>query len=159
MHTKRTLVLLRHAKSASPQDTEDFDRPLNERGERDAAAAGHWLGNHRSRVELVLCSPALRARSTWELASGEIPAAPTVRHEPRLYAAPGGQLLDVVRGAPRTALTLLLVAHNPGLEQLAERLTGDSVEIKTSGIVALTVDDDWSGLSRAGVAEFAKPRG
>lgn len=159
MHAKRTLVLLRHAKSASPQDVEDFDRPLNERGERDAAAAGRWLGKHRPRVELVLCSPALRARTTWQLASGQIPAAPTIRHEPRLYAAPAGQLLDVVRGAPRAALTVLLVAHNPGLEELAEQLTGEPVQFKTSGIAALTVEDDWSGLCRASTAEFAEPRG
>lgn len=159
MHPTRTLVLLRHAKSASPQNTEDFDRPLDERGERDAAAAGRWLGKHRPRVELVLCSPALRARSTWRLASAEIPAAPTVRHEPRLYAAPGQQLLDAVRSAPRTALTILLVAHNPGLEELAEQLTGDPVQLTTSGIAALTVEDDWKGLSRADSAEFAKPRG
>ncbi|MBE9375865.1 histidine phosphatase family protein [Saccharopolyspora sp. HNM0983] len=159
MRGKRTLVLLRHAKSAWPQDTEDFDRPLNDRGERDAAAAGRWLGTHRPGIELVLCSSALRARRTWELAAGQIPAAPTVRYEPRLYAASGAQLLDVVRGAPSTVLTILLIAHNPGLEELVGQLTGEPTELKTAGIAALTADAHWSGLTRAGAAEFAKPRG
>ena len=72
MGSVRTLVVLRHSKSAYPPDTADVDRPLSARGQRDAAAAGHWLRDQGLIPDLVLCSIAVRTRQTWDLASDQL---------------------------------------------------------------------------------------
>src|SRR4051794_41904037 len=90
-----TLVLLRHAKSAWPEGVPDHERPLAGRGRRDAPEAGRWLRQVGLQFDLVLCSTALRARQTWELAAAELDTAPPGRFEDRPYPADAGELLDV----------------------------------------------------------------
>ena len=84
--TVRTLVLLRHAKADNPFGMADADRPLTERGLRDARAAGRWLAQ-QALPELVLCSPARRTRQTWQAVAEQLPAqaVPQVRYEPTIY--------------------------------------------------------------------------
>ncbi|MFJ3234146.1 SixA phosphatase family protein [Streptomyces sp. NPDC086787] len=146
----RRLVVLRHAKSAWPDGVPDHERPLAARGRRDAPAAGAALVETDCLPDLVLCSTAVRARRTWALASAEWGTPPPVRHDPRLYAADAQELLDVVREVPPEVETLLLVGHNPGLEQLVLALAGgdlddalDAVRTKfpTSAIAVLA----WHG--------------
>ena len=122
----RRLVVLRHAKSAWPQGVPDHERPLAARGRRDAPAAGRTLAEAGLLPDLALCSTAVRARQTWELARAEWAAPPPVRHDPRLYAAEVPDLLGVVRETPDEVGTLLLVGHNPGLEELVLELAGDA---------------------------------
>ncbi|MER5840236.1 histidine phosphatase family protein [Streptomyces prasinus] len=124
----RRLVVLRHAKSAWPEGVPDRDRPLAARGERDAPAAGRALAGTVGPPGLVLCSTAVRARRTWELAAAEWDAPPPVRYEPRLYAAGVPELLAVVREVPADVGTLLLVGHNPGLADLVLALAGDGAD-------------------------------
>lgn len=116
----RRLLVMRHAKSAWPEGVADHDRPLGPRGLRDAPAAGRFLAENGGPPDLVLCSPARRARHTWELAAAELgsPVPTPTLHEPRLYGADGDELLDVLHGVPDEVATLLLVGHNPGLEDL-----------------------------------------
>ncbi|MET9446850.1 SixA phosphatase family protein [Streptomyces cinerochromogenes] len=123
----RRLVVLRHAKSARPEGVEDHGRPLAPRGLRDAPAAGRALAAG-TLPDLALCSTAVRARRTWELASAEWATPPPVRYEPRLYAAGVRQLLEVVREVPADVRTLLLVGHNPGLEELVQALAADGLD-------------------------------
>ncbi|GAA4864887.1 SixA phosphatase family protein [Saccharopolyspora rosea] len=158
---RRKLVLLRHAKAAAPDDVADFERPLAKRGTLDAPAAGRWLRDNVPAIEVVACSPATRARRTWELAAPEIPAAPDVRYDERIYAATAHQLLDVVRALPGPVMTAVLVGHNPGLEDLVRLLTGQRAELKTAGIAVLSTAATWSeaGESWAEADDFAKPRG
>lgn len=146
----RRLVVLRHAKSAWPHGVPDHDRPLAPRGLRDAPAAGRALAEAGVRPDLALCSTAVRARRTWELACAEWDAPPPVRFDPRLYGADVPELLDVVRETPDGVGALLLVGHNPGLEELVLALAGeglgdalDRVRLKfpTSAIAVLT----WHG--------------
>ncbi|WP_105972068.1 SixA phosphatase family protein [Streptomyces geranii] len=124
----RRLVVLRHAKSAWPPGVEDHDRPLGPRGLRDAPAAGRALAEADRLPDLALCSTAERARRTWELAAAEWDTPPPVRHDPRLYGADVPELLAVVREVPSTVETLLLVGHNPGLEELVLELAGDGTD-------------------------------
>ncbi|MFI7502764.1 SixA phosphatase family protein [Streptomyces sp. NPDC049687] len=124
----RRLVVLRHAKSDWPQGVPDHERPLAPRGRRDAPAAGQALTETGCVPDLVLCSTAVRARQTWELASAQWGTAPPVRYDPRLYAADVPELLDVVRETPAEVGTLLLVAHNPGLEELVLELAGEGLD-------------------------------
>ncbi|GAT81318.1 phosphohistidine phosphatase [Streptomyces sp. F-3] len=122
------LVVLRHAKSARPEGVADHDRPLAPRGRRDAPAAGRALAEADCLPDLALCSTALRARQTWELASAQWGTPPPVRYDPGLYAAGVPGLLAAVREVPAEMETLLLVGHNPGLEQLVLELAGDGLD-------------------------------
>ncbi|WP_133915275.1 SixA phosphatase family protein [Streptomyces sp. NBC_00582] len=124
---ERRLVVLRHAKSDWPAGVPDHERPLAARGRRDAPAAGRALAEIGGVPDLALVSTAVRARRTWDLAAAEWDTPPPVRHDPRLYAADVPDLLDVVRETPAEVGTLLLVAHNPGLEELVLELAGDAV--------------------------------
>lgn len=121
----RRLVVLRHAKSAWPEGVADHERPLAPRGRRDAPAAGRALAEAGCLPDLALCSTAMRARSTWELASAQWGTRPPARFEPRLYAAGAPDLLRVVHEVPSDVGTLLLVGHNPGLVELVLDLAGD----------------------------------
>ncbi|MDT0486688.1 MULTISPECIES: SixA phosphatase family protein [Streptomyces] len=148
----RRLVVLRHAKSAWPEGVADHDRPLGPRGRRDAPEAGRTLAASDLLPDLALCSTAVRARQTWELASAQWGTPPTVRLDPKLYGADVPELLAAVHETPPEVVTLLLVGHNPGLEELVLTLAGDSlddaldevrVKFPTSAIAVLT----WHGTS------------
>ncbi|GGS97675.1 SixA phosphatase family protein [Streptomyces chromofuscus] len=123
----RRMVVLRHAKSARPPDVADHERPLAPRGRRDASAAGRALAEADCLPDLALCSTAVRARHTWQLASAQWGTPPPVRHDPLLYAADVPDLLTVVHAVAPEIRTLLLVGHNPGLEDLVLTLAGDGV--------------------------------
>ncbi|MFE9685444.1 SixA phosphatase family protein [Streptomyces sp. NPDC006285] len=124
----RRLVVLRHAKSAWPDGVPDHERPLAPRGRRDAPAAGRALAAADCLPDHALCSTAVRARQTWELAAAEWGTPPPVRQDARLYAADVPTLLEATREAPAEAETLLLIGHNPGLEELVLTLAGDSLD-------------------------------
>ncbi|MFD8519658.1 SixA phosphatase family protein [Streptomyces capillispiralis] len=124
----RRLVVLRHAKAARPEGVADHERPLAPRGRGDAPAAGRALAEADCLPGLALCSTAVRARLTWELAAAEWGTPPPVRHDPRLYHAGVPELLAVVREVPAEVETLLLVGHNPGLEDLVLTLAGDGLD-------------------------------
>ncbi|PWI19979.1 phosphohistidine phosphatase [Streptomyces sp. Act143] len=153
----RRLVVLRHAKSAWPEGVPDHRRPLAPRGLRDAPAAGRALAEADCLPDLALCSTAVRARQTWDLASAQWGTPPPVRHDARLYGADVPELLDVVHEVPAEVETLLLVGHNPGLEDLVLGLAGDGLDdtldrvrekFPTSAIAVLT----WRGTAWDGLA-------
>src|SRR5262245_46601501 len=95
-----TLVVVRHAKSDWSHGLPDHERPLAARGRRDAPAIGGWLAGHVGPVDLVLCSPAWRARQTWQLAAARLDPAPPVRQDDRLYGATPTELLTVLVALP-----------------------------------------------------------
>ncbi|GAA2154130.1 histidine phosphatase family protein [Nocardioides koreensis] len=142
--TDRTLVLLRHGKSDWSGDEADVDRPLADRGRRQAPKAGRWLAANVEGIDVAVVSPALRARSTWELVSAELAVPPTTRIDERAYAASGEELLDVVRGLDDDLTTVVLVGHNPGLEDLASLLAGRWVPLVTSALAVLSLSGSWS---------------
>lgn len=135
---------MRHAKSAWPEATADTQRPLAERGCRDAPAAGSWLRDHVAGVDLVVSSPALRARQTWELVAPELNPPPEVRLDERVYGASAETLLGVIQELPQQAATVLVIGHNPGLEELVELLTGAVEPLKTSAIAVLDGPPAWA---------------
>jgi phosphohistidine phosphatase len=157
----RTLILLRHAKSAWPEGIPDVQRPLSGRGRRDAPAAGCWLRGKFAKIDLVLCSPAVRAVQTWDLASAQLDVMPQVSHDDRLYGASAGELLRIIQELPPKASTVVLVGHNPGLEDFLELLTGTAEVLKTSAIAVTTTPATWAQVKeRSSTLEaFAIPRG
>ncbi|GAB7029255.1 histidine phosphatase family protein [Streptomyces sp. NPDC021749] len=119
------LVVLRHAKSAWPPDVPDHERPLGKRGRRDAPAVGRRLLADGCVPDLVLCSTARRTRETWELVAAELGARPEVVFEPRVYGASTAELLDVLREVPEQRGTVLLIGHQPGVQDLVLSLVGE----------------------------------
>ena len=123
----RTLLLLRHAKSSWDDSAlEDFDRPLAPRGENAAPLMAAYLKKIGLRPDLVLCSPAARARQTWSLVSRSLDSKIAVNELRDLYLSSPGRLLEAVRRAPDAAPCVMLVGHNPGMEHLAMILSGPS---------------------------------
>jgi phosphohistidine phosphatase len=161
MARERTLVVVRHAKSDWTHAVPDEERPLAERGRRDAPATGRWLAEHVGNLDLVVCSPARRARETWRLASAELARKPPVRLDERVYAAGPGRLLTVLAGLPDEVASVVLVGHNPGLADLVELLCGERPEMKTSAIAVLRWTGDWvdAELVTATLDGFAIARG
>jgi phosphohistidine phosphatase len=119
----RRLLLLRHAKSDWSKGIPDIDRPLAPRGREAAPRMGGYLKEQGLRPDLALVSPALRARQTFELVEPFLDGA-DMRAEPRLYDAPASRLLTVLREAGAETRTLMMIGHNPGLEELARLLVG-----------------------------------
>jgi phosphohistidine phosphatase len=167
----RRLLLLRHAKSSwSEPGASDHERPLNRRGQEAAPRIGAYLARHGLIPDGVLCSPARRARETWELVSAETPAAPPATFTERLYDATPRTLLDVFRHAEPQATSLLVVGHNPGLQEVATQLiaSGDLEDrerlrekLPTGGLVVIDFPiEDWVKLHpRSGRLErFVVPR-
>jgi phosphohistidine phosphatase len=159
--TQRTLVLLRHAKSAWPDGVADTERPLNGRGRRDAGAVGRWLRDHVGDLAAVACSPVTRTRQTWELVSAELADPPTASFDERIYAGMPDELLAVIRDLPDTAPSALLIGHNPGVEELVELLSGEEQGMSTAALAVLTWDGGWTDADEqvAQLREHAAPRG
>lgn len=169
---QRRLIVLRHAKSDWPVGVADEDRPLGRRGVRDAAAAGRWLVENGNHPELVWCSPARRTRETWDALSAELGegTGPEVRFDGRVYDAGLDDLLAVVRDTPGACGQVLLIGHNPGVQQLvlalAEQGSDDAralaaAKYPTSALAVLDLAAPWADVSPGAgqLSSFAVPRG
>jgi len=164
----RRLVLLRHAKSDWPEQTADHDRPLAARGRRDAPHVGRWLARAGWMPDTVICSTALRARQTWDLASAALAAeaggaVPTIRFERRVYEATVLGLLMLVREFPPEERTVVIVGHNPGLAELAVGLAAPPpdppVSFPTAAVAVLGMPGSWASVGPGGakLLAFAVP--
>jgi phosphohistidine phosphatase len=148
----RTLVILRHAKAANPEGASDRDRPLTQRGQADAAAAGVWLSRDGLSPDLVLCSPSRRTKQTWHGVELGLSSAPRVKYDEAIYGGGVRSLLAVIRSAAADASTVLLIGHNPGLSELSALLDPapgaatdeDADGLKTAGIAVHTWDGGWT---------------
>ncbi|WP_341912812.1 histidine phosphatase family protein [Ferrovibrio terrae] len=129
------LWLLRHAKSAwDDPELDDFARPLSPRGKKACRALARHMGERALQPDLVLCSPSTRTRQTWERLEKRLtldrpprmPGEARARFEPSLYLAESTTLLALVRATPTAVRELMLIGHNPGLEDFARELTGTS---------------------------------
>lgn len=148
----RRLVVVRHAKASRPAKVPDEQRPLSPRGRRDAPLVGRWMSAGNWLPDLALCSPALRARQTWQLVAGGLAAPPPVRFEADLYHPSLPVLLDVIGRLPAHVATAVLVGHNPSLHDLAQWLAGDDLrtalprgesELPTSSATVLIWRGSW----------------
>ncbi|MGP3981560.1 SixA phosphatase family protein [Streptomyces sp. KR80] len=121
----RRIVLLRHAKADWPE-VSDHERPLAERGRKDAPVAGRWLAGTGISPNLTLCSTATRSRETWKLVVHELPQRPRTVYEERLYEASLGELIALLNETSDEVRDLLVVGHNPGMHALADALAGEA---------------------------------
>ena len=119
----RRLILFRHAKAERSQPGEaDRARALVERGRKDAARMGAYMANHALAPDRVLVSPAVRTQETWKSASAAFRPAPGATTVDRLYEATEHSILAAIKDVPASAHTLLVIGHNPGLQELTVRL-------------------------------------
>ena len=165
------LTLLRHAKSAYPMGVSDQWRPLNDRGQRDAPAAGAALAELPA-IDVALVSPATRAQQTWQLAQAHLPEIPLVS-DPDLYLASPREIVEVVQRHAGDASHVVVVAHNPGLAELAMWLAAPGndgayeqmvTKFPTSAIAHLAVDGQtWTQMpltsGSAQLVSLTVPRG
>ena len=144
-----TVILLRHGKSDWSGGEPDHLRPLARRGRRQVPEAGRWLANNAGTIDLAVVSPAVRTRETWRLAAAELAVPPPTREEARVYAGSASSLLDVVRELPEELATVVLVGHNPGVEDLVASLTGRRVPMPTSALAVIDVPGPWAAVADA----------
>ena len=146
----KTLSILRHAKSSwSDTGLSDRERPLNARGERDAPMMGKRLNESPVRPSLIVSSPAVRAWQTAKTVAREISYPKEfLQRDDRLYLASVRQILDVLAEQDQGFNSIMLVGHNPGLTELANRLVpGLTSNVPTCGLLAVEIDtDDWNIL-------------
>lgn len=158
------LTLIRHAKSSwGDPELSDIDRPLNERGFRDAAKMGDILKDRLAPIDLFVSSPAKRALTTSVLLTEKLGYPETgITQEQRLYDASLPTLLKIIQALDSLAKHCVLVAHNPGLSQLADYLdNGQTGDLPTSAVVSLTFEvESWSAVDRNSgrVALFEYPK-
>lgn len=166
---KRQLLVMRHAKSdRAGESGDDFARPLAKRGLKDAPRIGQWLLANDLLPDHLLASPAVRARETALAVAGALGLpAESVHFDERLYLAGCERLLEVVAEAPAKARRLLLVGHNPGLDELVEYLAEDPPARSTGGKLMTTAalacfetDESWRRLSPGGarLLQLLRPR-
>lgn len=163
------LILLRHAKSAwDNPELGDFDRPLAARGKRAAPLIGQWLTKKKWQPDLVLCSSAVRARETLDLVLPALSAPPQVRYLKSLYLASPSAMIRVLKRQSEETGSIMLVAHNPGMENLAQYLS-DGERSATAGRMAEKFPTaalahfklpSWQNLGeeKAELRHFVRPR-
>lgn len=137
----KTLYLLRHAKS-SREDAAvaDFDRPLNKRGLKTIRLVAEKILESRFKIDLILSSPAARARQTATLLKEAACLDGELKFDRRIYEASPQRLLEVVAEAADDKISLMIVGHNPGLENLVEVLTKQTWAMKTAALAVVDSD-------------------
>lgn len=168
----KTLTLLRHAKSSWNDPVErDFDRPLNERGRRAARVMGDYMRRESMRFDAVLVSPSVRTLETLALVQATYGRELAHGEDRRIYLASSVTLLEVLRDCDASAESVLMIGHNPGLEDLILDLVPDEgdtalrdevfAKFPTASLAVLECDvAHWADLDRrkAQLSRFTRPR-
>ena len=145
----KTLLLLRHAKSDwDDQSLSDFDRPLAARGKRDAPRIGKALRNRGRLPDVIVSSPAARAKATIEAVVDAAKLILEIRFDGVVYGASSPELIKLIRGLPDGTSCALLVGHNPGFEDLVGRLSGARERMPTAALACIEFRlDRWEDVN------------
>ncbi len=145
------LLLMRHAKAATPDDVPDHDRPLAPRGRRDAPRVGTWLAGRPLVPDAIWCSDATRTRETTDLVREGLASAGAdpvpAQAVPALYDTSAHQVLHLVAGAPPQVDVLLVVGHEPTMSEVAAALTGRVVDFRTSTVATIDLPGGWTSAA------------
>jgi phosphohistidine phosphatase len=148
------LLLLRHAKSDWSVEMDDFSRPLKKRGRRAAKKIGRWLHEQNLIPDAILCSPAMRTLATAQRVCRQLDIdESTIIFDPCIYEATAQTLLDLLKTNSHER-RVLLIGHNPGLEDLLVKLIPDSVPLSANGkclptaaLAHLSFEGNWTELT------------
>ena len=144
----KTLLLLRHAKSDwDDTSLRDFDRPLAARGERDAPRIGKALRDRGPLPDLIISSPAVRAKATIEAVIKAAKLKLEIRFDKTIYGASSAELMKLIGRLPDGSSCVLLVGHNPGFEDLFGRLIGSHERMPTAALACIEFQiDHWEDV-------------
>ncbi len=149
----KTLLLIRHAKSDwGDASLSDFDRPLNERGKRDAPVMAERLLQHKIKIDAFIASPAKRAKKTANLFAKVFGLhKDDIIFEETLYAAPDNVFFDVIKRIDDKLDNIAIFSHNPGITEFANRLTDARIDnIPTCGVFAVKLNcKHWADFKDA----------
>lgn len=162
----KILMLMRHGKSDWAAAANDFDRPLNKRGRSDTPLVAEWLGKQNLVPERIVSSPAVRASTTAELVAGVLKlSADDIVYDPAVYEAGHQQLIDVISRHAEPVNRILLVGHNPALDELVSFLVTGSLpltkkgKLMTTAAVAVLQCEDWQlPRSSCRLLELKRPK-
>lgn len=160
----KTLYLIRHAKSDRSDETlSDYDRPLSKRGMKDAPLMGSHLADKGIHPDLIISSPALRAKTTALTIAEALSYSPdAIRFEHDLYACDAQTILSLIRGVSDDIDTLFVFGHNPEFTECANLITGGDIDnIPTCGVVEMRlITDNWKsiGENSAELRRFEFPK-
>ena len=158
----RHLMILRHAKSSWADETmRDHERPLNQRGRHAAGAMGRFMAGADLLPDFIISSDSARTRETVALWSDGAEWNGEVDFREELYHASPGALLEAARSAPETSARIMLVAHNPGIEEFVSRAAGTLTEMPTGTLAAFDLDcPSWNqvDLDAMKLAIHQRPR-
>jgi phosphohistidine phosphatase len=145
----KTLLVFRHAKSSwNDPALDDHERPLNKRGRRDAPRMGELMREYGLMPDLVISSDAVRARLTAEAIAEALHYAGEILLDPHLYMASPQDILSLLRRVRQNAGTVMIVGHNPGLEELVEQLTTERHDLPTAALAQIVLPiDRWRDLA------------
>jgi phosphohistidine phosphatase len=163
------VILLRHGKSDWSDSTlADIDRPLAPRGERASKRIAKYMRRKKIRPALVLCSSAVRTRQTLEAIEPSLGKSSAVELVPQMYAASESELLERLQALPESVSSVMLIGHNPGLQDLALVLASRGAglpqlreKFPTGALATLVVHrESWAGLSPgdAELVDYVVPR-
>jgi len=144
----KTLLLLRHAKSDwDDPSLRDFDRPLAARGERDAPRVGKALRKRGPLPDLIISSPAARAKATIQAVIKAAKLDLDAKFDETVYGASSPELVTLIRRFPDVASCVLLAGHNPGFEDLVGRLSGAHERMPTAALACIEFQiDNWEDV-------------
>lgn len=160
----KTLLILRHAKSSwAEASLDDHERPLNARGRQDAPRMGDIVRDASLVPDVIITSDAVRAHTTALAVAEAAGFSGDVTVAPSLYHASPDDVVEVLQTVPdANARTVMIVGHNPGLEDLIERFTGERHHLPTAALVHLALPiDSWDELdatTRATLVELWRPK-
>ena len=142
----KTLLLLRHAKSSWDDPAlADHDRPLKPRGIKAARRMGRLILEQSLHPELIVCSTAVRARETLQLVLDESGLKPVVDFSEAIFHCPPSDFAIVLQGIGESIVSVMLVGHNPGMEEFLLQLTGQNETLPTAALAMLELDlSSWS---------------
>ena len=154
----KTLLLLRHAKaSRDDADLPDHNRPLTDRGKKDAKRLGRQLHDAKLVPDLIISSTARRARKTASKVAKQTNYPRAIELTDRLYLSTPQEHLEVLRSVPDGEACIMLVGHNPGLSQFVSELTDTDTELATAELVQLELPiKHWSEIAKARSAKLKK---
>ena len=154
----KTLLVMRHAKSSwKDAGMDDRDRPLNDRGKRAAPRMGQLLGEQRLYPDVVLSSTAKRARETAQLVSSHSGTSAEIQLLADFYLAAPETYVATLRQQPDSFQCVMVIGHNPGLEQLVGMLTGADEPFPTAALAVVELElASWSELHLNAAARLVR---
>ena len=155
----KTLLLMRHAKAG--QDAADFDRALLDEGREAAQRIGEFLKADNLTIDFALSSPAVRARETITAVLKTAGCSLDVRYDERLYEGGPLRLLEVLSEIDEALNTVLLVGHNPVLEEVIQLITNETVHLSAGTLAHIAVEtENWNEIAeaRGSIRKIVRPQ-